>query len=299
MGTQRHRSRTARCAPYLEAKRGRRRRRSRTRGLGWTIVKPGRADQRAGHGQRRPRAVARPHAAEIPRDDVALVLYHCLLADNTIRGAFELLERTDTRRAAVSGPIGLQRRYVSWMQRRSSPGSSLPRSSSPPPPAPRSRRARAGSTSTRRPRPPRAARHADPVAQADRQGRCSRARRATACCSTLDLAQRRRRWPSPARSRSRRARRPRAAGRSSAGRTARSASPTRARRRRARHARAATTAAAQPLAEGRLRGRAHRLRGPRHARRAPVPDRRLRGPQRARHGARRAQAGPDARQAAS
>ena len=48
----------------------------------------------------------------------------------------------------------------------------------------------------------------------------------------------------------------------------------------------------QPLAEGRLCGRAHRLRGARHARHAPVPDRQLRGPRNAGHRPRRARARP-------
>ena len=55
--------------------------------------------------------------------------------------------------------------------------------------------------------------------------------------------------------------------------------------------------AAAALAEGRLRGRAHRLRGPRHAGRPPVPDRPLGGPLGARRGARGAQARQAARQA--
>ena len=80
--------------------------------------------------------------------------------------------------------------------------------------------------------------------------------------------------------RSRRARRRRAAGRSSPGRTARPASPTSARPRATAStpARQLRLPAAAALAEGRLRGRAHRLRGARHAGRAPVPDRPLGGP---------------------
>jgi uncharacterized protein YbjT (DUF2867 family) len=65
-----------------------------TSGLDWTIVQPGRLTGAAGTGHVDASAVL-GRTGEIPRDDVALVLYHCLLAPNTIRAQFELL----------SGPI--------------------------------------------------------------------------------------------------------------------------------------------------------------------------------------------------
>jgi len=50
-------------------------------------------------------------SGEIPRDDVALVLYHCLLAENTVRAQFELLAGPVPADVAVravqpgSGPV--------------------------------------------------------------------------------------------------------------------------------------------------------------------------------------------------
>ena len=116
------------------------------------------------------------------------------------------------------------------------------------------------------------ARGPDLGADADGPGGC--ARRVEDQGGALPLSGRR--WQgrsrSPGSCRSRRARPPRRAGRSSPTPTARRGSPTSARPRATSRARGARLqrlhlAADQPLAEGRLRGRAHRLRGPRHARR--------------------------------
>jgi uncharacterized protein YbjT (DUF2867 family) len=61
-----------------------------TSGLDWTIVRPGRLTDAPGTGRvDLARVLAR--RGEIPRDDVALVLYHCLLAPGSIRADFELL----------------------------------------------------------------------------------------------------------------------------------------------------------------------------------------------------------------
>ena len=81
--------------PYLEAKRDADAR-VEASGLSWTIVEPGGLTNEPGHGHGRHRA-ALGHAAPMTRDDVALVLYHVLLADNTIRAEFELFERPTTR----------------------------------------------------------------------------------------------------------------------------------------------------------------------------------------------------------
>jgi nucleoside-diphosphate-sugar epimerase len=61
-----------------------------TSGLDWTIVRPGRLTDAPGAGTV-DLAPVLARAGEIPRDDVALVLYHCLPADNTIRAQFDLL----------------------------------------------------------------------------------------------------------------------------------------------------------------------------------------------------------------
>src|SRR3954471_14928125 len=75
--------------PYLEAKAAADAA-LETSGLDWTIVRPGRLTDEPGTGR-----VDLPPVdvlqGEIPHDDVALVLYHCLTADNTIRAQFELL----------------------------------------------------------------------------------------------------------------------------------------------------------------------------------------------------------------
>jgi uncharacterized protein YbjT (DUF2867 family) len=75
--------------PYYEAKRDADEA-VRTSGLDWTIVRPGRLTDVPGTG----RVDAAPVLArrgEIPRDDVALVLYECLNAPETIRASFMLL----------------------------------------------------------------------------------------------------------------------------------------------------------------------------------------------------------------
>ncbi len=64
-----------------------------TSGLDWTIVRPGRLTDAPGSGTVE-LAPALPRG-EIPRDDVALVLYHCLGAENTVRAQFDL----------VAGPV--------------------------------------------------------------------------------------------------------------------------------------------------------------------------------------------------
>ena len=61
-----------------------------TSGLDWTIVRPGRLTDEPGTGMV-DLAPALGRRGEIPRDDVALVLLHCLQADNTVRAQFELL----------------------------------------------------------------------------------------------------------------------------------------------------------------------------------------------------------------
>jgi uncharacterized protein YbjT (DUF2867 family) len=63
-----------------------------TSGLDWTIVRPGRLTDAPGTGRVDVRPVG---PGEIPREDVALVVYHCLLADNTVRARFDL----------ISGPV--------------------------------------------------------------------------------------------------------------------------------------------------------------------------------------------------
>src|SRR3954468_17245528 len=75
--------------PYLEAK-AEADAALETSGLDWTIVRPGRLTDAPGTGTGDGAAVL-GRRGEIPRDDVALVLYHCLTADNTVRAQFELL----------------------------------------------------------------------------------------------------------------------------------------------------------------------------------------------------------------
>jgi uncharacterized protein YbjT (DUF2867 family) len=78
--------------PYLEAK-AEADAALETSGLSWTIVRPGRLTDAPGTGTV-DLAPVLPRG-EIPRDDVALVLYHCLSAENTVRAQFDL----------VSGPV--------------------------------------------------------------------------------------------------------------------------------------------------------------------------------------------------
>src|SRR3954451_12292706 len=61
-----------------------------TSGLDWTIVRPGRLTDAPGTGTV-DLAPVLARGGEITRDDTALVLYHCLLAENTIRAQFDLL----------------------------------------------------------------------------------------------------------------------------------------------------------------------------------------------------------------
>jgi len=82
--------------PYLEAK-AEADAALETSGLDWTIVRPGHLVDEPGTG-RVDLAPALGRRGDIPRDDVALVLYHCLLAPNTIRAQFELL----------SGPVPVE-----------------------------------------------------------------------------------------------------------------------------------------------------------------------------------------------
>jgi uncharacterized protein YbjT (DUF2867 family) len=79
--------------PYLEAK-AEADAALETSGLDWTIVRPGRLTNDPGTGHVDAKHVA-GHNGEIPRDDVALVLYHCLEARNTVHTHFEL----------ISGPV--------------------------------------------------------------------------------------------------------------------------------------------------------------------------------------------------
>jgi uncharacterized protein YbjT (DUF2867 family) len=81
-----------------------------TSGLDWTIVRPGRLTNEPGTGAV-DLAPALNRRGEIPRDDVALVLFHALAADNTIRATFELLSGPVPADVAVravqpgSGPV--------------------------------------------------------------------------------------------------------------------------------------------------------------------------------------------------
>jgi uncharacterized protein YbjT (DUF2867 family) len=72
----------------------------RRSGLDWTIVKPGHLTDAPGSGHVR---VSRAFGgrAEVPRDDVALVLLECLQAPNTIGVEFELFEGEVPAREAV------------------------------------------------------------------------------------------------------------------------------------------------------------------------------------------------------
>ena len=269
MGTQRHRARRP-DAPVPGGQGGRRRRALEASGLRWTIVQPGPPHERPRDGHRRPRAGARPRRARSPRDDVALVLYHCLLADNTIgarsSSCFDGPDARRGRRAGAQpgstalawadarpprrGPVAVLR------ARRACPGR-------------RSRRAPPATRSTRRPRRCPRARTARRSGQRKLTGKAelksAKSNRLLLYRSTADERHDDRRL--------RHGRGPE--GQGAEGRLAGDqlgARHDRHRRRlRADHASACPRSydqhAAQPLAEGRLRGRAHRLRGPRHARR--------------------------------
>ena len=85
--------------PYLQAKRDADDALKQS-GLDWTIVKPGHLTDAPGTGR-----VRVSHAfgdrADVPRDDVALVLLECLDAPNTIGVEFELFEGDVPAREAV------------------------------------------------------------------------------------------------------------------------------------------------------------------------------------------------------
>ena len=85
--------------PYLEAKRDADNALTES-GLDWTIVKPGHLTDTPGSGRVK---VSRSLGgrADIPRDDVALVLLECLQAPNTIGVEFELFEGDVPAREAV------------------------------------------------------------------------------------------------------------------------------------------------------------------------------------------------------
>jgi uncharacterized protein YbjT (DUF2867 family) len=95
--------------PYLEAKAGADAA-LETSGLDWTIVRPGRLTNEPGTGKV-DLAPVLGRRGEIARDDVALVLLHCLTADNTVRASFELLSGPVPADVAVravqpgSGPV--------------------------------------------------------------------------------------------------------------------------------------------------------------------------------------------------
>jgi nucleoside-diphosphate-sugar epimerase len=70
-------------------------------GLAWTIVRPGRLTDVPGTGAvELARRLGR--RGEIPRDDVALVLFHTLTADNTIRSGFDVLSGSTRASEAVA-----------------------------------------------------------------------------------------------------------------------------------------------------------------------------------------------------
>jgi uncharacterized protein YbjT (DUF2867 family) len=85
--------------PYLQAKRDADDALKQS-GLEWTIVKPGHLTDSPGSGRVQ---VSRTFGgrADIPRDDVALVLLECLHAPNTIGVEFELFEGDLPAREAV------------------------------------------------------------------------------------------------------------------------------------------------------------------------------------------------------
>jgi len=83
--------------PYFQAKRAADEA-LRSSGLDWTIVRPGGLTDEPGTGLV---DVAPADFGQIPRDDVAAVLYACLQADNTIGVSFDLISGTDPIEAAV------------------------------------------------------------------------------------------------------------------------------------------------------------------------------------------------------
>ena len=85
--------------PYLQAKRDADDALKQS-GLDWTIVKPGRLTDAPGSGRV---LLSRTFGgrADVPRDDVALVLLECLQAPNTIGVEFELFEGHVPAREAI------------------------------------------------------------------------------------------------------------------------------------------------------------------------------------------------------
>jgi nucleoside-diphosphate-sugar epimerase len=79
----------------------------RASGLDWTIVRPGRLTEVPGTG-RVDVSTTLGRRADVPRDDVALVLFECLQAPNTVRVLFELFEGDVPAREAVRAlsPVG-------------------------------------------------------------------------------------------------------------------------------------------------------------------------------------------------
>jgi uncharacterized protein YbjT (DUF2867 family) len=69
-------------------------------GLAWTIVRPGALTNEPGSGSVE-LALSLARFGEISRDDVAAVLYACLLAQNTVHAKFDLLNGNEPIEAAV------------------------------------------------------------------------------------------------------------------------------------------------------------------------------------------------------
>jgi uncharacterized protein YbjT (DUF2867 family) len=76
--------------PYLQAKAGADDA-VRASGLSWTIVKPGSLTNEPGSGSVDV-STTLGRRGPVSRDNVAAVIYHCLLAENTIRTEFELFD---------------------------------------------------------------------------------------------------------------------------------------------------------------------------------------------------------------
>jgi nucleoside-diphosphate-sugar epimerase len=85
--------------PYLQAKRDADLA-LQDSGLRWTIVRPGGLTNAPGTGH--VTLAPRLDFGQITRDDVAAVLFACLEAENTVHGAFDLLNGPDPIQSAVS-----------------------------------------------------------------------------------------------------------------------------------------------------------------------------------------------------
>jgi uncharacterized protein YbjT (DUF2867 family) len=83
--------------PYFAAKRDADRALEAS-GLAWTIVRPGALTDEPGTGHV---DLAPADFGDVPRDDVAAVLYECLLAENTIHAKFDLISGSDALESAV------------------------------------------------------------------------------------------------------------------------------------------------------------------------------------------------------